>query len=353
MSMSPILDPLAGDPLAERLTRLALDIPPVPRLLPAPAGPLRRPAARRRRTRRSLLLAGLALAVCLGLTAEAFPSIPYQALEAAGLSTRQVVAVDGQAYDGPTRIVVSGAYADPVVTTVFAEVDGWVQPGGRSVDDVPIYLTDQFGQRYRIIGGLGVGVGAYPIFFEPLRGPAAGGGAELTLHLRYISSRNWRYVLRPNSVQPMAVASSNAQASDLTVRLSGALKPASARSLPVPAPVVGPGNVTLQVVALRSTGAYREVHTRLSGDLTKVLRHPGGSGKEWPGVFLVDSSGRYLIPVLVEAVEPIGDQVQDETRVFAAPPGTYRVVIAHPSPRDKRPGSPGTVVLAEWTVTFR
>jgi hypothetical protein len=84
------------------------------------------------------------------------------------------------------------------------------------------YLTDQFGERYEAFGGLGLGVGSYPIFFQPVGGAAASHGARLTLHL--------------------PVGNRDGQTSfDLNVDLSGALAPKAAQSIPAPGEIVDSG----------------------------------------------------------------------------------------------------------------
>jgi hypothetical protein len=72
-------------------------------------------------------------------------------------------------------------------------------------------------------------------------------------------------------------------------------------------------------------------------------------GQSWPGVFLIDPSGHWDVP-LASLRPTVTDKVQDETRIFSvAKPGTYRVVVAQSGDQNAVPG-PSWKVLAEWTV---
>jgi hypothetical protein len=193
------------------------------------------------------------------------------------------------------------------------------------------YLTDQFGTRYSITGGEGIGVGAYPMFFQPLSGAAAS-AARLTLHV------------------PQANG-------ELAIRLSGTLTATKARDLTPPTSIVDAHKkVTYQITSLLYSGTYLEVHSRLSGELQNVIVHygPSGeivSGEAWPGVFLVDPSGKWQVPLAMGGNRPnVNNQVQDETRIFSiSKPGTYRIVVATTNDRNSAPDS-GRTVLAEWTI---
>ena len=346
MTMPHTLDPLAEDVLAQRLDAMEIQTPTFT-LTTSSARSLQRPALRRRLVRHTGRTMAIVLTVCLTSTvaiAAGIAVISHNALRDAGLTPAQVSPVAGEARQGSSSVAVSGAYADEVSTVVFADITMNNQPCDQaSAADVTAgncgyesngpYLTDQFGQRYETTGGVGIGVGPYPIFFQPLRGQAANGNGQLTLHVplnRYTKANNVeRY--------------------ELDVALSGRLAPSVAKDLPAPMPVIdATHNVTFEVVSLRSSGTYLSVHTRLSGQLQNVIASNGG-GMEWPGVYLVDASGKYHIPVAGGGPgQAINEQIQDESRVFAAPHGTYRLVVAQGS----NPGGAGTVILAEWTVTI-
>ena len=144
---------------------------------------------------------------------------------------------------------------------------------------------------------------------------------------------------------------------ELTIPLSGKLAPKHATPLTVPESVVDTArNTTYSIVDLEYSSAYLEVHTRLGGELRNVITRSGTgdmSGEIYPGVFLVDRSGSYSIPVVVSGPGRaiITDTVQDETRIFGVTPGTYRVVVLK-SEGSSTPGSSGDVILAQWTVTI-
>ncbi|MGH7776559.1 MAG: hypothetical protein ACREPI_05200 [Candidatus Dormibacterales bacterium] len=331
-------DPLARSPLARRLARMVIPVPPLPH--PGAVGH-RAPAARRRMVRRTVGGLAAATATILVATAAAFPGgipgLTRAVLGAAGLSSGQVSALHGTASRGPLKVVVGGGYADEVSTVVFAAFDQSCRPS-RSCGWGGPYLTDQFGDRYDMTGGWGIGVGVYPIFFEPLSGPAAASGARLTLHV------------------PVETPAGR---SLLEIALSGTLAPQTARSLPLPAPITDSSKqVAYAVLGLRYSGTYLEVHTRLSGDLGHVIvRESGGGGwgETWPGVFVVDPSGRYQIPLATAGPgrAVVNQQVEDETRVFAvSEPGTYELVVSSSPGHNATPGRLGSTVLAEWTVAI-
>jgi hypothetical protein len=374
------LDPLAGDRLAVRLDSLAVEVPSFPGFaLPT----RRRPRAARPTARRVGLAGAVAIAAMLATTAAAFPevltAISRDVLEIAGLKSTQVSPAAGEAHHGPTSVAVNGAYADAVSTVVFVSVTMFDTPCDRvaaaeaaagrcgdqltsSVDTtvpcridpeligapcVPVmrsgpYLTDQFGQRYPVIGGGGIGVGAYPMLFQPIRGQAQSAGAQLTLH---VPMTRWADAAHKESF-------------DLAVPLSGSLAPKPAIPLPALQPITDVANgVTYEAPELKTSGTYLQAHTRLSGNLDRVITKvssSGGTGTMWPGVFLVDPAGHYQIP-LAGGLGPftVSDKLQDETRVFKVHgPGTYRLVVAHDSNAGAAPGGPTSRVLAEWSVSI-
>lgn len=324
-------DSLSADPLAQRLEHLKLTIPPAPRLVVLPTAPRRGLF----RNWRGGLTATVAVALmAVTLTAFVYPgglmALTQDALRAAGLSSRQVVPLIGSGATANLTVSVSGAYADQVSTVLFVAVDLACQQGPSCNIGGP-YLTDQFGTRYDITGGEGIGVGAYPMFFQPLSGAAAS-GAHLTLHVPQANH-------------------------ELTIPLSGTLSANKARDLTPPSSIVdNDKKVTYQITSLLYSGPYLEVHSRLSGELQNVIVYYGprsqiSSGESWPGVFLVDPSGKWQIPLTMGGNPPnVNEQVQDETRIFSiAKPGTYRVVVATTNARNSAPDSSWTV-LAEWTV---
>jgi hypothetical protein len=78
------------------------------------------------------------------------------------------------------------------------------------------------------------------------------------------------------------------------------------------------------------------------------------SGKTWPGVFLVDPSGKWEIPLATNGDKPtVNEQVQDEIRIFSTvKPGTYHVVVATEGAHNSAPG-PSWKILADWTIVVR
>lgn len=327
-------DSLSTDPLAQRLEQLKLTIPSAPRLAVLPTLP-RRPQLW---TWRGGLTATAAVTLmALTITAFAYPgglvALTQDALHAAGLSSRQVVPLTGSGARANLKVSVSGGYADQVSTVLFVTVELTCEQGLGCGIGGP-YMTDQFGTRYDIAGGQGIGVGAYPMFFQPLSGTAAS-GARLTLHVPQANN-------------------------ELTIPLSGTLRANKARDLTPPISIVDNNRkVTYQITSLLYSGTYLEVHSRLSGELQNVIVHygPAGqilSGESWPGVFLVDPSGMWQIPLAMGGNRPnVNDEVQDETRIFSiAKPGTYRIVVATTNDRNSAPDS-SWMVLAEWTVVIR
>jgi len=339
------LDPLASDPLAQRLAQMELAIPQTPHLAVLASSPRPRTSVRKRRTA-SLAVSAAAVAA-LTVTAAVYPGglvgLTQDALKAAGLSSTQVAPLTGTAANAYLKVSVAGGYADQVSTVLFVSVDEACNPVSSSCGIGGPYLTDQFGSRYEIAGGEGIGVGAYPIFFQPLVG-AAIHGAHLTLHF-------------PNGP------------GELVVPIAGTLTPGRAHELALPASIVdSKTQVTFQVEHLLYSGSYLEVHTRLSGQLQNVIvQYPASGtasgcpvvpapatcqtvhGKSWPGVFLIDPSGHWEVP-LASLRPTVNDRVQDETRIFSvAKPGTYRVVVATSGHQNAVAG-PGWNVLAEWTI---
>jgi hypothetical protein len=327
------LDPLAADPLARRLEHLNVVVPTAPRL-----SVWSRPRGRRatlRSWRGGGLAAAAAAILALTVTAATYPgglaALTQDALRASGLTSQQLVPLSGSGATADLKVSVTGGYADEVSTVLFVSIDQTCQAAHCGGIGGP-YLTDQFGTRYDIGGGEGIGVGAYPIFFQPLSGRAAVSGARLTLHL------------------PTAGA-------ELVVPLVGTLTPGLARHLTAPAAIVdSTANVTYEVTGLVYSGSYLEVSTRLSGQLHNVIVQypPSGqmvSGESWPGVFLVDPSGDWGIPLATNGVRPtVNEQVQDETRIFSTvKAGTYHVVVANEGSRNVAPG-PSWKILAEWTI---
>jgi hypothetical protein len=319
-------DSLAADPLAQRLEHMRVATPQAPRLT-AVASPITR---RRLPAWRGALTAAAAI-VIVALIATAFTyrggllALTQDALRAAGLTSSQVASLSGSAETANLKVSVSGGYADQVSTVLFVEIDLMCQQGPGCTVGAP-YLTDQYGTRYGIIGGEGIGVGNYPIFFQPLSGQAKS-GAHLTLH----------------------VPEANA---DVVVQIPGTFATKHARDLTPPTGIVdSEKNVTYQVISLVDTGPYLEVHIRLSGDLQNVIVPAGTSGEAWPGVYLVDPSGKWLIPLSSFAnplgVNSVNSQLQDETRIFSiARPGNYRIVVSNSAP-----GSNANV-LAQWTIAI-
>ena len=326
------LDPLATDPLARRLEQLNVVVPSAPSLSVRPRPHGRRTVLRSWRGGSLGLVAAAILA--LTVTAASYPGgllgLTEDALRASGLTGQQLTPLSGSGATADLKVSVTGGYADEVSTVLFVSIDQTCQRAHCGGIGGP-YLTDQFGTRYDIGGGEGIGVGAYPIFFQPLSGRVAASGARLTLHM-------------PTS------------GTELVIPLAGTLTPRRARHLATPAAIVdSKADVTYEVTGLVYSGSYLEVSTRLSGHLQDVIvqSHPSGqlvSGKSWPGVFLVDLSGKWEIPVANGARSTVNDQIQDETRIFSiGKPGTYHVVVANEGPGNAAPG-PSWKILADWIV---
>jgi hypothetical protein len=88
---------------------------------------------------------------------------------------------------------------------------------------------------------------------------------------------------------------------------------------------------------------------RLVAAMLAVRRSYTGS-VSFPGVYLVDPSGRFQIPIANANEQSIStilerEHALDETRIFTlSGPGVYRIVVSLDNP------GPGAQVLAEWTI---
>jgi hypothetical protein len=354
-------DPLAGDPLARRLRSIHMHVPRVPahpalanrgqiaRWAPGPRAAA--PVFWRKGRHRAGLIAAFAVASMVFATAavnaDTIARLTRQALNAAGLTSGQVSDMHGMGEMAGATATVNGGYGDDIATVLFVAFElpcksgpcdvgipsttytGPIPPNEGLLRPDPAtlpYLVDQYGQHYYgSIGGLGVG--AYPSFFEPLTGRARS-GANLTLHVPIQSPKGRTEVVVP---------------------IGGTLVPHAAKALN-PGPGITRTGVNYQVVKVEYSGSYLEVHTRLTGHLDSVITKYGVAGQGWPGVFLIDSRGDWVIPVTASGFPTLTDQIQDETRIFAVSKGTYRIVVAAaPSDQNAVPGSNWTS-LAEWTV---
>lgn len=329
--MNELPDPLASDPLVQRLELMELAIPRKPHLAVLTA--TRHSRSSLRRWRGASLAAGTATVIALTVTAAVYPgglvALTQSALRAAGLSGAQVAPLTGSASNAYLKVSVTGGYADQISTVLFVSVAQTCSPSAPECGIGGPYLTDQFGSYYDVIGGEGIGVGAYPVFFQPLAGPAVH-GAHLTLHFPQGSNQ-------------------------VVVALTGTLTSIDAHQLAAPESIVDTKTgVSYQVEHLLDSGSYLEVRTRLTGQLQNVIVQypPTGQileGEAWPGVFLVDPHGRWEVP-LASLRPSVNESVQDETRIFSiAAPGTYRIVVATSAQQNSVPG-PNWKVLAEWTV---
>src|ERR1700682_1249382 len=159
------LDPLVSDPLAQRLDHLAIVVPPAPQLAETAATSRRRRPRILQGWRTRALAAGAAAALLVTVTAATYPgglaALTRDALQAAGLSRNQVVAISGSGSSGSLKVSVNGGYADQVSTVLFASIDQTCLAPDAGCGVGGPFLTDQFGARYDVTGGEGIGVGAY------------------------------------------------------------------------------------------------------------------------------------------------------------------------------------------------
>jgi hypothetical protein len=320
---------LDNDPLERRLSALEITTPEFQaEKTPSPQRAVFAVAQRRRRASRGRFVLVLALAL-IGVAA-VYP-ISEEALRWVGLRPSQVQPLSGSASYGAARMTVAGGYTDDINTVLFI---GFENMG------CPPFLTDQFGERYDVEGGAGEGVGPYPAIFDPLRGQAATDGTVVSVHCLVGSH-------------------------DVAVRLTGKLMPHSAHTVETPRDLVIDGT-TYQVIGLRWSGTYLEVHTRMSGMLIdeliaqvdaitprpgQPLPSPTIVGVSFPAVFLARESGSAEIPVAVLNGRDVQGELEahhvlDEVRVFRANhAGTYRIVITR--------GEPDGTPIASWTVSVR
>ena len=335
------LDPLTQDALAHRLAEMTISIPDD--LVETASSQRRRPAAARRRRRRAAwLTAGLATLIAGNLggaalvpgyartlaSAPGFGLIAGPALRAAGISAADVVpAEDAVVVDGFT-VRLTGAYADGLRTTVFVSL-----PGDMGYTGLGPWLTDQFGERYSTTGGIGLGVGPYPVDFQPLRGRAALDGARFTFHVTLVDSHGHEH----------------------PVALEGTVSAGPVHSLPPPPPITSDGNI-FAVASIRVSATGVEVNTRITGGLAddaaaKYKSHPMArdGGVSLPGVYLVTSDGTYEIPIAWSQDDVFDNLVKTcadvESRIFAKGPGPWRIVVSYDDPK------PGARALASWTIT--
>jgi hypothetical protein len=338
------LDPLANDRLGQRLNQLSIATPAYPHGLGAVRH--RSLIAHRRLVRRGAVsvLAAMALSLGNGVAAYFFPAyaaaigsapiisaISQPALDAAGLSAGQIRPINETGSLNGVTATLAGGYADAVNTTLFLQLDGISKDHTLGA----LYLTDQFGQRYALTGGLGIGGGAYPSFFQPLRGAAAQVGARLTLHVNVGA-------VRPGPSRD--------------IQLHATLLANSAKRLANPPSIVSQGN-TYSVLGLEYSSNAVQVHTRVTGQLIDTdvaamlaLRAGHTGSVSFPGVYLVDPSGRYQTPIAKDNHQSIStilerEHALDETRIFTlSAPGVYRIVVSVDNP------GPGAHPLAEWTI---
>lgn len=315
------------DPLEVRLSELKIATPEFrERASASRKAPVFSRAKIRRRGGMLLALALLVLGV-----AATYPAIGQDALTWIGLAPSQIKPLTGSGTYHTVHIEVNGGYADQIVTVVFASFTnnaGCQYPGP--------YLTDQFGETYPMEGGWGLGVGLAPTVFDPLRGEAARTGASLVLHCQI----------------PVSPAINH----DVQVKIAGKLTPAAAKALPTP-PAHVVDETTFQIADIAWSGTYLEVHTKLSGKLIDALlakseqmtppANGGLSGVTFPGVFLVEPSGKTQIPITLMNDYVFWDRlkrdhVQEETRLFrVTDPGVYKVVVGE---------DPKGPFLTTWTV---
>ncbi|MBJ7596408.1 MAG: hypothetical protein JF886_16395 [Candidatus Dormibacteraeota bacterium] len=215
-------------------------------------------------------------------------------LGAAGLGSNDVKGTNVKGSFSGVTATVAGSYADALETVLFVDIEGL--PVGHPGQPAPaismgtIFVTDQFGQSYREVGGEGIGVGPYPIFFEPLRAAATHvGSARLTLHVPF------------NGPQGHPVGG---------IDLHTVVRPGGARSLSNPPSQTAAGT-TYAIVDLRVSPRALQVRTHYQGavvdaaviasekaqaDAQNGKLPPGGEGATLPGVYLITPSGQVEIP---------------------------------------------------------
>lgn len=362
-------DPRGRQSLFQRLVDLDLPTPGHLFELGMPVDSrVRRPGVRHRRARRATiaLAFGAVLVVSNGVAAYFVPNYAHAladipvlnlvtgpALSAAGLSAGDVRPLHDQGSWSGVSVTLSGSYADGLQTVLFVDIEGL--PAGGPGRPMPafglgqIVVTDQFGETYRLVGGEGIGVGAYPMIFEPLRGAAARVGGRLTLHVSF---------MRTGRI-PGGVAQ---------IDLHATVVAGSDHPLAVPASQTVAGT-TYSVADLRASSNSLQVHTVIRGalidselaaeqqmsiDAQQGKLPVGGAVVCYPGVFLVTPSGRFEIPTAIPGDSEArlhADSVLDETRVFErSEVGTYRIVVsgagcASGPPQDQPP-------LASWPISM-
>jgi hypothetical protein len=364
MTTTSFDDPRGQQSLFQRLTDL--EIPTPPRLFEvgcSVGAPARRPSVRRRLRRATIALAIAAvLVVSNGLAAYFAPNYAHvlanvpvlslvtaPALGAAGLSAGDVSPLHVSGSWSGVTVTVSGSYADGLQTILFVDVEGLpVGNPGRPAPAISlgqIVITDQFGEAYRLVGGEGIGVGPYPMIFEPLRGSAARVGGRLTLRVLFTKTGG---------------------GAGGEIDLHAAVLAGSDHRLAVPTPQIVAGT-TYRIADLRASSNSLEVHTVISGalidaDFAAVQRidsaaqqgrlPAGGAGVCYPGVFVITPSGRFEIPT-ASLGDPFArlqsDHVLDETRLFArSESGTYRIVVSGAGCSGAPPQNQPT--LASWSI---
>ena len=388
MSLPPP-DPLAGDPLGQRLAQLRLPYPTdhsaqfvVGQSPKAGTGP----AARGRRTRRRRRAggAGVGMAVLLAVNLvgahllagydRVLAAVPVvgpvtQAeLELLGLTPALVQPQSvARTLDGITLSIV-GSFADANRTTVFVRFGSAAQCLSRGGLFGDMYLTDQSGTTFPLLASDGCPHSSFGVTFAPLPKAELVGSQQLVLHAMVTAQSN---------LHPFAAA--NATGSELKIPFTVA--PGANYSLNLPSAVTT-ANTQYRITGLTMTGSALDISTTVQGQLINQLNacFPTGggragtappvpsycnkSGEAYPGIYLIDPSGRRHFPSASFTENDAGFFAQlaatgvlKQSALFdLSGPGEYRVVfIWDPSfgPEDGLPGARGQygVAQASWSIS--
>ncbi|MHB8394588.1 MAG: hypothetical protein ACYDC5_08820 [Candidatus Dormibacteria bacterium] len=387
MKQSP-REPLAGDPLGERLEKLRLPWPTDPSALVAAGtsphggkGPAAKALRNRRRRRAGGSGAAILMLLAINLVgAHLFASYDrvLAAVPLVGPVTQAELELSGltpallqpqsvtKSLDGITLSIV-GSFADANRTTVFVRFASAAQCLSRGGLFGDMYLTDGAGRNFPLLVSDGCPDSSFGVTFSPLPKGELVGSQQLVLHAMVTTQSN-RHAFSPGNATGPAL------------EIPFTVAPGADASLDPPPPVTTAGT-QYRITGLTMTGSAIDVSTTAQGQLIDQLNAcaaiPGGSGstaapmpsycnrssETYPGIYLIDPSGHRHFPsagyggdgpTFLSELAATG--VLRQSALFdLSGPGAYRVVFCwQPSfgPEAALPGAKGKygVIQASWSI---
>ncbi len=380
-------DPLATDPLAQRLSELELPVSCRPRPLGVQgAGGSRGPAASglRRRRARAALIATLAIVGVLALNLagarfisgyeQALAAVPVLGqitnaeLAAAGTSAAQLQPQSATGTLDGIAVTITEAFADPIRTTVFVKFGSPAECLSRGGLFADMFVSDSRGQDYPLIYSDGCPRSAFAVTFAPLPEAELDGSQRLVLHVMV-------------SYQSEKVPFTPASATGPSLDLPFTVTPVADVQLVPPPPVVNHGT-TYAIRGLTVTGDGLDVTATVKGSLIDQLYACAAaapapptatcptSGVSFPGMYVITPSGAREWPAAsygafnngagksirsALGISPNGTQ-SDDWLFDLQGPGRYQLVFqwseyAGPYPSEAAASSAFGVAEASWTIT--